>query len=300
MGSPKLRNGRDERLSVLERPGRDGDEDRDLLAVPLLRDHRQRRRGRQVDDARDLVGRIVATSRGKRAGGPARLGGIEDRPGVDRRGRAGAASSSNCVTIPKLPPPPRSPHSRSAFSVSLARTSRPSAVTTSAATRLSQARPNFRIVQPMPPPSVKPATPVEETRPPVVARPWACVSWSTSAQTAPPPTVARRACGVDPDAVHRPEVDHDAVVARREARRCCGRRRGRRSAGRCCGRSRQPRSRRPRPCSGRSSAGRAVVVLAVPDAARLVVAVVSGATTSPRTASRSSWIVASPSVGASV
>ena len=50
-------------------------------------------------------------------------------------------------------------------------TSRPSAVTTSAATRLSQASPNLRIVQPMPPPSVNPATPVVETSPPVVASP---------------------------------------------------------------------------------------------------------------------------------
>jgi hypothetical protein len=49
----------------------------------------------------------------------------------------------------------------------------------------------LRISQPIPPPSVKPPTPVVETRPPVVASPCACVSWSTSAQTAPPPTYAR-------------------------------------------------------------------------------------------------------------
>src|SRR5450755_2476565 len=97
--------------------------------------------------------------------------------------------------MPKLPPPPRRPQSSPGFSPSLAWTSRPSAVTTSAARRLSQARPYLRISQPMPPPSVNPATPVEETRPPVVASPCACVSWSTSAQTAPPPTVARRALG---------------------------------------------------------------------------------------------------------
>ena len=97
--------------------------------------------------------------------------------------------------MPKLPPPPRRPHSRSAFSVSLACTSRPLAVTTSAPTRLSQASPYARMSQPMPPPRVKPATPVLETSPPVVARACACVSWSTSAQTAPPPTSARRAAG---------------------------------------------------------------------------------------------------------
>jgi hypothetical protein len=61
----------------------------------------------------------------------------------------------------------------------------------------------------MPPPSVKPATPVDETRPPVVARLCGCVSLSTSAQTAPPPTVARL--------VHLREIDHDPVVAGREA-----------------------------------------------------------------------------------
>ena len=97
--------------------------------------------------------------------------------------------------MPKLPPPPRSPQNRSAFSASFAWTRQPSAVTTSAATRLSHARPCRRINQPMPPPRVKPPIPVDDTRPPVVASPYACVSWSTSAQTAPPPTVARRASG---------------------------------------------------------------------------------------------------------
>src|SRR5947209_4734583 len=64
--------------------------------------------------------------------------------------------------MPKLPPPPRRPQSRSAFSLSLACTRQPSAVTTSAPTRLSQARPCLRISQPIPPPSVKPATPAVE------------------------------------------------------------------------------------------------------------------------------------------
>lgn len=42
------------------------------------------------------------------------------------------------VTTPKLPPPPLRPQKRSGFSSSLATTSRPSAVTTSASIRLSQ------------------------------------------------------------------------------------------------------------------------------------------------------------------
>ena len=88
--------------------------------------------------------------------------------------------------------------------------------------------------------------------------------------------------------------------SRSRSRRCCGRRRGRRSPGRCCGRSRRRRSRRPRRCSWttaraagrrarRSRPGR-------PRRSRRR----AGVTTSPRTASRSSWIVASPSVGCDV
>src|SRR6201989_3618411 len=49
-------------------------------------------------------------------------------------------------TTPKLPPPPRNPQNRSAFSEELALTRRPSARITSAAIRLSSARPN-RVVK---------------------------------------------------------------------------------------------------------------------------------------------------------
>ena len=47
----------------------------------------------------------------------------------------------------------------------------------------------------MPPPSVNPPIPVEETRPPVVARPCAWVSWSNCRQVAPPCASARRLRG---------------------------------------------------------------------------------------------------------
>jgi hypothetical protein len=107
-------------------------------------------------------------------------------------GPSGYSASSSAVTTPKLPPPPRSAHSSSAFSSVLARTIRPSHVTSSAPTRLSQVRPCLRSSQPDPPPSVSPATPVVETRPPVVARPCTWVARSTSAQMAPPPTRATR------------------------------------------------------------------------------------------------------------
>ena len=63
-------------------------------------------------------------------------------------GPTGCSWNSKDVTMPKLLLPPRSPHSRSAFSVSLAWTSLPSAVTTSAPTRLSQVSPYFGDSQP--------------------------------------------------------------------------------------------------------------------------------------------------------
>ena len=61
---------------------------------------------------------------------------------------------------PKLPPPPLSAQNRSAFSCSFATTTSPSAVTTSAEIRLSQAKPYLRSSQPLPLPVVKPTTPV--------------------------------------------------------------------------------------------------------------------------------------------
>src|SRR5262245_56534255 len=49
--------------------------------------------------------------------------------------------------------------------------------------------------QPMPPPRLRPPTPVWPTMPPVVARPCAWVSWSTSPHRAPPWTWAMRPAG---------------------------------------------------------------------------------------------------------
>ena len=65
----------------------------------------------------------------------------------------------------------------------------------------------------MPPPSVRPATPVCVTIPPVVARPNAWVSRSSSPQSTPAWTLAVRAVRIDADPFHRPEVDDDAAVA---------------------------------------------------------------------------------------
>jgi hypothetical protein len=47
----------------------------------------------------------------------------------------------------------------------------------------------------MPPPSVRPVTPVEPTMPPGVTRPYDCVAESKSSQVAPPSEIAVRASG---------------------------------------------------------------------------------------------------------
>src|SRR4030067_239992 len=73
--------------------------------------------------------------------------------------------NSNDVTTPRLPPPPRTPQNRSGSFLALAVTSSPLAVTTSAESRLSMVRPRFRVSQPNPPPSVRPATPGGEVMP---------------------------------------------------------------------------------------------------------------------------------------
>ncbi len=110
-------------------------------------------------------------------------------------GPSGWSLNSNEVTTPKLPPPPRSAQKRSGLSVSLARTSLASAVTTSAEIRLSMVSPNLRVVQPKPPPSVRPATPVVELMPSGVASANACASLSKSASVAPGSTRAVRDAG---------------------------------------------------------------------------------------------------------
>src|SRR3954469_19518844 len=58
-------------------------------------------------------------------------------------GATSGRRDSNSVTTPKLPPPPRRPQNSSSFSVALARTTRPSAVTTSAEMRLSGVSPHL-------------------------------------------------------------------------------------------------------------------------------------------------------------
>ena len=97
--------------------------------------------------------------------------------------------------MPKFPPPPRSPQNRSGFSVALARSCRPSAVTTLADKRLSIVMPYFRVNQPNPPPSVRPVIPVVELMPTGSARACCCVAASTSPNVQPGSTVARWVSG---------------------------------------------------------------------------------------------------------
>ena len=99
------------------------------------------------------------------------------------------------MATPKLPPPPCSAQKSSGFSSADAVSTRPSAVTTSAETRLSQASPILRSSQPLPPPSTKPPTPVVDTRPPVVASRCGSVARSRWLIVAPPPATATRAAG---------------------------------------------------------------------------------------------------------
>ena len=70
----------------------------------------------------------------------------------------------------------------------------------------------------MPPPRVRPPTPVVEMIPPVVASPNGYVAAFRSPQVAPPETRAVWVERVDPDAAHGREVDHDAPVGGAEAR----------------------------------------------------------------------------------
>ena len=78
----------------------------------------------------------------------------------------------------------------------------------------------------MPPPRVMPPTPVVEMMPLGVASPKACGGVVQVAQqrAALDPGGARD--GIDADAVHRREIDHQPVVDGAQARRRCGRRRG--------------------------------------------------------------------------
>ncbi len=112
-----------------------------------------------------------------------------------RSGPKGCRLNTKDVTMPKFQPAPRIPQNRSGSSFSLARTERPSAVTSSTARRLSMVSPNCRWSRPTPPPSVRPATPVWPMTPIGQTSPCACAATSSSPRSAPPLAVAVRVAG---------------------------------------------------------------------------------------------------------
>ena len=133
--------------------------------------------------------------------------------------------------------------------------SRRPAVTSSAASRLSQARPCLRSSQPEPPPSVRPRR--RSWRP---ARRWwpgreRCAARSKSPQVAPPPTRATRRSGsismsLMPRTSRTRPSSHERQPGDGVAAGADG------DAGRARGRTRAPRSRRRAPRSAATSAGR--------------------------------------------
>ena len=149
-------------------------------------------------------------SRASRSGSRASCGRQKNRPRL-AIGSARAAANSKAVTTPKLPPPPRSAQNRSGFCCS-------EAVTTSTVRgdqlgrhEVVAAQAGPRVSQPMPPPSVSPATPVWLTPAghgqPVLGGGGIHCGPGRPASTAGPP------CGgVDGDVAEPPEVDHDRTV----------------------------------------------------------------------------------------
>src|SRR5262249_42321668 len=163
-----------------------------LLEVQVLRKHRRGRNGEKREESVDVL-RCAEDER------PVRLEHLrtlferpERRPGVH-------GSHRMCVELEGRHDPevatPGSAQNRSGLLRSSVVTALPSASTTSAETRLSIVRPYRRVRYPMPPPSVSPATPVEEIKPVGTARPNGCVAWSTSPQTQPAATRTVRATG---------------------------------------------------------------------------------------------------------
>ncbi len=94
------------------------------------------------------------------------------------------------VAMPKLPSPPRIAQNRSGSESSLASTTSPSAVTTSAASRSSIVSPFLRTRKPMPPARVMPPMPTEPLSPSPVTRPASPVALVNSPALMPVSTQA--------------------------------------------------------------------------------------------------------------
>ena len=87
-------------------------------------------------------------------------------------------------------------------------------VTSVAPSRLSQVRPYWAVRWPMPPPRVRPVTPVEPTTPPGVTRPWAWVAGRSRARWRRRRSGRSARSGSTSTVAHLGQVDHQAVVDR--------------------------------------------------------------------------------------
>src|SRR6202030_3082514 len=92
------------------------------------------------------------------------------------------------VTMPKLPPPPRSAQNSSGCESADTSITSPLARTSSRETKLSQVSPCLRENQPMPPPRASPPTPVSDMMPAGTTSRCGAVAASTSPSRHPPPT----------------------------------------------------------------------------------------------------------------
>jgi hypothetical protein len=140
----------------------------------------------------------------------------------------GAVGSDSPAQISSRPAPLR-PQSRSGGSSALARSTRPSAITTSTEIRLSHVMPHLRSSQPKSLPSVRPGDARVDTRRPVTARPWACVAASSRRSSVHSANgdheiVRGGKCEGDPDVVGaRTARDHRRALCRGRRCRGCGR-----------------------------------------------------------------------------
>src|SRR5271170_2794014 len=89
-----------------------------------------------------------------------RISGSGVNPSASSTAVSECSFTSNSVTTPKLPPPPRRAQNKSGFSLELARTTELSAVTRVKPSTLSHDNPNRRVSHPVPPPRISPEAPV--------------------------------------------------------------------------------------------------------------------------------------------
>src|SRR6267154_1021251 len=115
-----------------------------------------------------------------------RISASGDSPSASTTEVSGWSLTSNSVTTPKLPPPPRKAQNKSGFSLELERTTELSAVTSVNPSTLSQDNPNRRVSHPVPPPRIRPEAPVCETTPEGKTSPAFWVAVSTEPNRQPP------------------------------------------------------------------------------------------------------------------